>query len=234
MDWHKLQHTLYNLDPTDPRDDLARLQQSAQKPADDIPTIDYVNESVEVPKGSMPLNISSVNDFARLAGIEPRKQINEDDSEKKPSGFAAGFQAVQKGGRWGPDAVSNRIGKALTPDEPDKKKTDKQDKTKLKGSLSAMQIAKMLNVSNTNAFVQAVNIAKKNGTITNRMHFQALAEGFVRLMQMDPQQTQKAMTMLKRIQADESVSKRPQTETVTKKEYSSIKEELYKMLNAKK
>ena len=75
MDWHKLQHTLYNLDPTDPRDDLARLQQSAQKPADDIPTIDYVNESVEVPKGSMPLNINSVNDFARLAGIEPRKQI---------------------------------------------------------------------------------------------------------------------------------------------------------------
>ena len=127
MDWHKLQHILYNLDPTDPRDDLARLQQSAQKPADDIPTIDYVNESVEVPKGSMPLNINSVNDFARLAGVEPRKQINEDDDDDKPTrGFAAGLQAVQKGGKWGPDAVSNRMGKMVTPDKPDKKKSKTQ------------------------------------------------------------------------------------------------------------
>lgn len=234
MDWHKLQHTLYNLDPTDPREDLARLQQSAQKPVDDIPSIDYVNESVEVPKGSMPLNISSVNDFARLAGVEPRKQINEDDSEKKPTGFAAGYQAVQKGGRWGPDAAERYVKDKLSPGKPDKKKTDKQDKTKLKGSLSAMQIAKMLNVSEANAFVQAVNIVKKGDTITNRIHQKALAEGFVRLMQMDPQQTQKTMTMLKRVQADEGVSNRPQTETVTKKEYSSIKEELYKMLNSKK
>ena len=43
MDWHKLQHTLYNLDPTDPKKDLAKLQESARKPVDDIPAIDYVN-----------------------------------------------------------------------------------------------------------------------------------------------------------------------------------------------
>lgn len=70
MDWHKLQQTLFALDPTDPREDLAKLQAAANGNAADVtPTKDYVTESVEVPQGSMPLGLDSIADFAALAGI---------------------------------------------------------------------------------------------------------------------------------------------------------------------
>lgn len=229
MDWHKLQHTLYNLDPTDPKKDLAKLQESARKPAEDIPTIDYIVESVDVPKGSMPLAIDNVSDFAKLAGIESKKQINEDPII--PQGFAAGWQAGKK--LAAPDSAERFIKDKFSKwtDPKDKNKKDKNT-PKIKGSVSSAQIAKMLNVSNVNAFVQAVNLTKRGETITNQLHYRALAEGFVRLMQMDPQKTQQAMTLLKRVQADESVDqsslKKPS------KEHISIKEELYRRLASKK
>lgn len=70
MDWHKLQHTLYNIDPTDPREDLEKLKAQAQNGSQEAaPTKDYVTESVEIPDSSMPLGIDSVSDFAALAGI---------------------------------------------------------------------------------------------------------------------------------------------------------------------
>jgi hypothetical protein len=72
MDWHKLQNTLFELDPTDPREDFAKMQQAAQGGAtsgDVPPTKDYLNESVEVTEGSMPLGLDSISDFAALAGV---------------------------------------------------------------------------------------------------------------------------------------------------------------------
>ena len=47
MDWHKLQQTLFDIDPTDPREDLAKLQQSMQKQVDtDDVAVDYLTESI--------------------------------------------------------------------------------------------------------------------------------------------------------------------------------------------
>lgn len=69
MDFHALQQKLFQLDPTDPREDLAKLRAAAQGQAPAVPAKDYVAESVEVPKNSLPLDINSVNDFAKLAGI---------------------------------------------------------------------------------------------------------------------------------------------------------------------
>jgi hypothetical protein len=70
MDWHKLQQTLFALDPTDPREDLAKLQAQAQGGAVDVaPVKDYVTESADVAPGSMPLGLDSIADFAALAGI---------------------------------------------------------------------------------------------------------------------------------------------------------------------
>ena len=71
MDYHDLQRKLFALDPTDPREDLAKLKAQAQGDAvaNVPPTKDYVTESVQVPQGSMPLGLDSVADFAALAGV---------------------------------------------------------------------------------------------------------------------------------------------------------------------
>src|SRR6056300_883309 len=71
MDWHKLQHTLFELDPTDPKEDLAKLKAAAAggSVGNVPPTKDYVNESVEIAPGSMPLGLDSISDFAALAGV---------------------------------------------------------------------------------------------------------------------------------------------------------------------
>jgi hypothetical protein len=227
MDWHKLQHTLFKLDPTDPREDLAKLQQSAGKPADNIPTIDYINESVEVPSGSMPLNIDNVSDFARLAGIQTKQIVNEenDDTKKKSSfgqNFAKGFQAVQKGGALGPDAVSNIVGKALTPGDSDKNKTSNQTNKIPRG---------LVDKNREKDLAAAIALINQNQSVTDVNQQRALAAAFRTLLN-NPQQASKLLTSLKD-SIDHNTVKTP-IETVVKKEYGSIKEELYKMLNAKK
>ena len=72
MDYHKLQHMLFDMDPTDPREDLAKLQAQAQgSSVSDVPvTRDYLNESIDIPDGSMPVGVDSISDFAKLAGVE--------------------------------------------------------------------------------------------------------------------------------------------------------------------
>ena len=79
MDWHKLQHKLFALDPTDPREDLAKLQRAAQGRAsgDIAPAKDYLRESVEVPEGSLGLDRNySVSDFAALAGVKVSEKVD--------------------------------------------------------------------------------------------------------------------------------------------------------------
>jgi hypothetical protein len=75
MDFHALQHKLFEMDPVDPAEDKRRMMSAAQGGAvgDVPPTKDYVNESVEVPQGSMPLGLDSIADFAALAGV----RVNE-------------------------------------------------------------------------------------------------------------------------------------------------------------
>jgi hypothetical protein len=72
MDYHDLQRKLFELDPVDPAEDKRRMMAAAQGGAvgDVPPTKDYVNESVDVPQGSMPLGLDSVADFAALAGVK--------------------------------------------------------------------------------------------------------------------------------------------------------------------
>lgn len=72
MDWHKLQHKLFELDPTDPRDDFAKLTAAAQgnSTGEVLPAKDYVIESVNVAEGSLQMDRDySVADFAALAGV---------------------------------------------------------------------------------------------------------------------------------------------------------------------
>lgn len=92
MDWNKLQHTLFALDPTDPAEDLRKLRESASRANNIAPTKDYVVESVEVAQGSMPVDGNySIADFAALAGVTLT------EAQKKGSaGQLKGKDAIKK------------------------------------------------------------------------------------------------------------------------------------------
>jgi len=85
MDWHKLQHTLFEMDPSDPREDLAKLQAQAGKPQESVaPTKDYLQESAEVNEGSLQMDRDySVADFAALAGVKVNETPLAPDSAEK-------------------------------------------------------------------------------------------------------------------------------------------------------
>jgi len=71
MDFNALQHKLFEMDPTDPAEDIAKLRAqaggNAPAPAAEV---DYITESANVPEGSLQMDRNySVNDFAALAGV---------------------------------------------------------------------------------------------------------------------------------------------------------------------
>ena len=71
MDYNALQHKLFAMDPTDPREDLAKLKAQAggNAPAPEV-KVDYISESASVPEGSLQMDRNySVSDFAALAGV---------------------------------------------------------------------------------------------------------------------------------------------------------------------
>lgn len=92
MDWHKLQNTLFELDPTDPREDLAKLKAQAQGGAS-APvqeSVDYLTESAEVAEGSLGLDKDySISDFAALAGVTTT-------NEGAMDAFRQGYQNYNK------------------------------------------------------------------------------------------------------------------------------------------
>jgi len=71
MDFHSLQQKLFQIEPTDPAKDKAKMIAALQGQAPQVQQqSNVVQESVNVEKGSMPLDKDySVNDFAKLAGI---------------------------------------------------------------------------------------------------------------------------------------------------------------------
>ena len=85
MDYNALQHKLFAMDPTDPKEDLAKLRSQIGGDAPvSAPAIDYIAESAVVPEGSLQMDQNlSVNDFATLAGVNFMKIIldmmNNDD-----------------------------------------------------------------------------------------------------------------------------------------------------------
>lgn len=247
MDWHKLQHTLFALDPTDPREDLAKLQGSASQPQESVvSTKDYVQESVEVAEGSLGLDKDySVADFAALAGVslnESQKtgsagQLKGKDKVKSiPAGSTKNVTRDKLVGEGPMDAVKqgfsnyNNIG-AFNKDSMGSNKPtpaqapQKKEPTKVKGGVSAAQLGKQLGVDDPQIFAQAV-LKIKAGQSLNRAQHESLSGAFQKLMAMDPQSTNKAMMLLKRIEASESVE--------TNKEVDSVKSRLWAALDAKK
>ena len=71
MDWNKLQHTLFALDPSDPAEDLRKLKESADNAQESVvDASNFLQESVQVQEGTMPVEGDySLRDFAALAGV---------------------------------------------------------------------------------------------------------------------------------------------------------------------
>jgi hypothetical protein len=127
MDWHKLQHTLFDIDPSDPREDLAKLQQAAQGGGSGnvAPTKNYLEESVAVEEGSMPLGIDSIADFAALAGVTVTEKENP---------FAPDAAEKQIKGAW----------EKVTGVQPEPKAAATTKKTATPGAVSSMEWQKFL------------------------------------------------------------------------------------------
>ena len=90
MDFHALQNKLFEMDPTDPREDFAKMQSVAQGDAAQAPaqeSVDYLQESADVPEGSLGLDKDySISDFAALAGVP--QSVNESPMDSFKQGFA--------------------------------------------------------------------------------------------------------------------------------------------------
>lgn len=79
MDFNALQHKLFALDPTDPAADKQALIAQAQGAIPETKSkVDYVVESVEVPEGSMPIDLD-------LAGLTALAGVRLDEKQKMGS-----------------------------------------------------------------------------------------------------------------------------------------------------
>lgn len=109
MDYHALQETLFQLDPTDPKEDLAKLQAQAggsAEPSDPAPQ--EITESIEVPEGSLPVGTDSVSDFAALAGVKLTEAPQTQQNQQK-----TGQGAKMVGNKLGAKGSAGMMGKAL-------------------------------------------------------------------------------------------------------------------------
>lgn len=93
MDFNALQHKLFQMDPSDPAEDLRKLAAQANGGGnmDAPPTTNYLEESADVSKGSMPLDIASISDFAALAGV-----VTEGKQKTGSAGQAKGKDPMPK------------------------------------------------------------------------------------------------------------------------------------------
>ena len=149
MDYHALQRKLFEIDPSDPREDLKKLQQAAKGPVDVAPTKDYLNETVNVSKGSLPLDLDSIADFAKLAGVTVNEgkqkdadkvRGNEPKPEAEPGRTKHPFKdrlvgegpidQLQKGVRdYDPSAFEKGVAKVFTGEPGKDKEKEKTVKT---------------------------------------------------------------------------------------------------------
>ena len=115
MDYHALQKKLFDIQPTDPAQEKANMIAALQggQPQESVQeTVSLVQESVEVQKGTMPIDRDySVSDFAALAGIKlteaPIAPAVAPDANK------VGMGAKQVGNKLGAKGGAGMMSKAL-------------------------------------------------------------------------------------------------------------------------
>jgi hypothetical protein len=175
MDWNKLQHTLFEMDPSDPREDLAKLQATAQggNSAPAAESVDYLQESAEVPEGSLQMDRDySVDDFAALAGVKLDEGVVD--------AFKAGKANYNKidAVRAGINAMGDGDAPAANDkqEKPSKSASSAADKTK--SGVSIADLSKGDSFKDERGMVWYYNPNEKNWRSKDRKQTLSVARGF--------------------------------------------------------
>lgn len=108
IDYHKLQQKLFEIDPRDPRQDLAALQQAAGKPDAPAPA-QTVTESAPAPQEL----IDEVSQLAALAGATKKQSVAVSDEAADMAALAGiTLNEGQKKGKSGQLKGQDRVGKS--------------------------------------------------------------------------------------------------------------------------
>jgi len=171
MDWHKLQHKLFEMDPSDPREDLAKLAAHAQGnnsvPEDNV---DYLQESVEVPEGSLHMDRDySVNDFAALAGVNLNEGVVD--------AFKAGYRNYKS-----IDAVKQGVAAMGSGDSPKDSTSSSKSSSSTPKAQSIDQLSQGDSFKDDKGMVWYYNPRKKNWMSKDRKLTISPEEGFKRWM----------------------------------------------------
>lgn len=183
MDWNKLQKTLYDIEPSNISEDYSKLKSIATGSTHipDNSNVDYINESIEVPEGSLNLdNDYSINDFAKLAGIKPKENsvMTEGILDNKfTKSFVQGFKKGYSGGSAEP-IDDNKI--------PKKEKSLKRNPVRL---------ARLINGDDDPLLMRAINKLQTGGTL-GRNEMSRLAEAFKQILEMDKSQVRMLAAVL--------------------------------------
>jgi len=116
MDFAALQQKLFDLDPSDRAEDLRRLTESVgDVPQENVQTQEnFLQENVEVQQGTMPVEGDyNLNDFAALAGVT----LNEDwrdaakrgwDNHNSMDAIGLGKDSIKKAAGFGPGGKKDK------------------------------------------------------------------------------------------------------------------------------
>ena len=242
MDFAALQQKLFDLDPSDRAEDLRRLSESVGgMPQESVQTEEnFLQESVEVQEGTMPVEGDySLSDFAALAGVTLNEGVKDAykagyDNYNSLSAFSSVIDAAMKNKKTGP----------VKPN----KNTFKKDDHSWKGFLQqhTAQLQKIAaNPKQKAAFDQFMaKMGEGVEEARSSASDQAAAAGAYNGGKSISKQNKKSKPM-KRSQADrdagvarmrdeDEAAKKAQRDRFAAMKNESIKEMLYRKLNAKK
>jgi hypothetical protein len=242
MDFAALQQKLFDLDPSDRAEDLRRLSESVGgMPQESVQTEEnFLQESVEVQEGTMPVEGDySLSDFAALAGVTLNEGVKD--------AYKAGYDNYNS-----LSAISGGVKAGIKPnkDSPVKpnKNTFKKDDHSWKGFLQqhTAQLQKIAaNPKQKAAFDQFMaKMGEGVEEARSSASDQAAAAGAYNGGKSISKQNKKSKPM-KRSQADrdagvarmrdeDEAAKKAQRDRFAAMKNESIKEMLYRKLNAKK
>ena len=238
MDFAALQQKLFDLDPSDRAEDLRRLSESVGGvPQESVQTEEnFLQESVEVQEGTMPVEGDySLNDFAALAGVrlpdvplnESQKTVNELDAG---GAFKRGWDNHNNLGAVGVENPLKGLGKS--------KPTDKDNVGAKKPSQATLSTFLKKHTAQLHKIAADPRKSKKFDDFMARMAEDVQEAPKLKMPKTRNPVASHAQSSGSGVHADQNKKKQPMRKDKHKKqlnfEAESIKEMLYRKLNAKK